>query len=471
MPRFWSRMRNLYGSRRDSIIKTYEKMLEDAKTAMRNQEEDKARMLLRRILRWITEDKDKVSEMSDEYKKRVSELLTEAGENMLILKDYDYAIKILEKAKSLDYKNVKAWLDIGRNLLQRNTQIPYGISCLQEAVKIDPDNVEAHILLGDGYRLQGETEKALKEYKRALNLDESNEIALEKILKIEPDNVDVLKKYAEVLEKKGDRENLLVVYNKLASLTNDGSYIEKGLQLDPDNKDLLITKAYTLKQQNKYSEALEVAKNLMEKYPDDPAVQLLHGEIVETEEEFKPIEVEELFGDLGIEGIEELEVGEKPSYEDFLNYYEKAEIEKALEIFERLDDEEKENLIKSYGNLQLAETLFAHGKIQYAEKIVEKLLEKERTDDALYLKARILIEGGQLEEGEKYLNEILKRNIRHAPALFQKARITCVKGNEMGTRNFLTMAIKLSPEIKEMVKEDPILQKYAEKEWFKKLIL
>ncbi|MCD6370079.1 MAG: tetratricopeptide repeat protein [Thermoplasmata archaeon] len=439
---------------------------------MRNREEDKAQILLRRILRWITEDMDKVSKMSDEYKKRVSELLTEAGENMLILKDYNYAIKMLEKAKTLNYKNVKAWLDIGRNLLQRNTQIPYGISCLQEAVKIDPNNVEAHILLGDGYRLQGQIEKALKEYKRVLELEESNEMALEKFLKIEPNNIEVLKKYAEVLEKKGDRENLLVVYNKLASLTNDESYIDKGLQLDPDNKDLLITKAYTLKQQNKYSEALEVAKNLMEKYPDDPAVQLLYGEIVETEEEeFKPIEVEELFGDLGIEGIEEVEVEEKPSHEDFLNYYENGQIEKALKTFEKLDKEEREKLIKSYGNLQLAETLFDHGKIRYAEKIVEILLEKERTQDALYLKARILIEGGQLEEGEKYLNEILKRNIRHASALFQKARITCVKGNEMGTRNFLTMAIKLSPEIKEMVKKDSILQKYAEKEWFKKLIL
>lgn len=463
----------LFGRRRDdSTIKTYERILEDAKAAMRNREEDKAQILLRRILRWITEDMDKVSKMSDEYKNRVSELLTEAGENMLILKDYDYAIKMLEKAKTLNYKNVKAWLDIGRNLLQRNTQIPYGISCLQEAVKIDPNNVEAHILLGDGYRLQGQIEKALEEYKRALELEESNEMALEKFLKIEPDNIEVLKKYAEVLEKKGDRENLLVVYNKLASLTNDEGYIEKGLQLDPDNKDLLITKAYTLKQQNKYSEALEVAKNLMEKYPDDPAVQLLYGEIVETgEEEFKPIEVEELFGDLGIEGIEEVEVEEKPSHEDFLNYYENGQIEKALKTFEKLDKEEREKLIKSYGNLQLAETLFDHGKIRYAEKIVEILLEKERTQDALYLKARILIEGGQLEEGEKYLNEILKRNIRHASALFQKARITCLKGNEMGTRNFLTMAIKLSPEIKEMVKKDSILQKYAEKEWFKKLIL
>ena len=463
----------LFGRRRDdSTIKTYERILEDAKAAMRNREEDKAQILLRRILRWITEDMDKVSKMSDEYKNRVSELLTEAGENMLILKDYDYAIKMLEKAKTLNYKNVKAWLDIGRNLLQRNTQIPYGISCLQEAVKIDPNNVEAHILLGDGYRLQGQIEKALKEYKRVLELEESNEMALEKFLKIEPNNIEVLKKYAEVLEKKGDRENLLVVYNKLASLTNDEGYIEKGLQLDPDNKDLLITKAYTLKQQNKYSEALEVAKNLMEKYPDDPAVQLLYGEIVETgEEEFKPIEVEELFGDLGIEGIEEVEVEEKPSHEDFLNYYENGQIEKALKTFEKLDKEEREKLIKSYGNLQLAETLFDHGKIRYAEKIVEILLEKERTQDALYLKARILIEGGQLEEGEKYLNEILKRNIRHASALFQKARITCLKGNEMGTRNFLTMAIKLSPEIKEMVKKDSILQKYAEKEWFKKLIL
>ncbi len=456
-------------------------MLQDAKAAIENREEDKAQILLRRILRWITEDMDKVSRMKDEDKKKISELLTQAGENMLILKDYDYAIKILEKAKSLDYNNVRAWVDIGRNLLERNTQIPYAISCLQEAVKIDPKNVEAHILLGDGYRLQGQKDKALNEYKKALEIDENNELALEKILRIEPNNVEILKKYAEVLENRGEKENLLLVYNKLASLTDDESYLEKGLQLDPDNKDLLITKAYMLKQKNKYTEALEVAKSLMEKYPDDPGVQLLYGEIMEgEEEEFKPIEVEELFGDLGLEGMEGIEgleelkeeakVEEAPDHEDFLNLYANGRIERAMDIFEQLSEEEKEKVVREYANLQFAEHLFDRKYTEYAEKIAEALLEKNRTQDALYLKARILIEKGELEEGEKYLNEILKKNIRHGYALFQKARIMSLKNSEMGVRNFLTMAIKIMPEIKEKAKNDPLLQKYAEKEWFKKLV-
>ncbi|OYT59075.1 hypothetical protein B6U71_03295 [Euryarchaeota archaeon ex4484_178] len=462
----------LFGRRRgESTIKTYEKVLEDAKTSIENGDEDKALILLRRILRWITEDMEKVVKMSEEERKRISKLLTEAGENMLILKDYNYAIKTLEKAKALDERNVRAWIDIGRNLLQRNTQIPYAISCLQEAVKIDPNNAEAHILLGEGYRLQGQKEKALASYRKALEIDKENEMALEKLLKLDPNNVEILKKYAEVLEKKGEKENLIITYNKLANLTNDPSYLEKGLQLDPDNKELLITKAYILKQQNKYSEALEIAKSLMEKYSDDPGVQLLYGEIVESEEEegIKPIEVEDLFGDLNIEGIE-IPVEEKISYEDFLNYYENGQIERALEVLEKLEEEDINRLLEEREDLQFAEFLFSHGKVDMAERLLDKMLEREKNEDVLYLKSTILIERGQLDEGEKYLNEILKKNIKNAKALFQKARIMALRDNEMGARNFMLMSVKLDPGIKESMKNEKLFEKYADKDWFKKIV-
>ena len=462
----------LFGRRRgESTIKTYEKVLEDAKTSIENGDEDKALILLRRILRWITEDMEKVVKMSEEERKRISKLLTEAGENMLILKDYNYAIKTLEKAKALDERNVRAWIDIGRNLLQRNTQIPYAISCLQEAVKIDPNNAEAHILLGEGYRLQGQKEKALASYRKALEIDKENEMALEKLLKLDPNNVEILKKYAEVLEKKGEKENLIITYNKLANLTNDPSYLEKGLQLDPDNKELLITKAYILKQQNKYSEALEIAKSLMEKYSDDPGVQLLYGEIVESEEEegIKPIEVEDLFGDLNIEGIE-IPVEEKISYEDFLNYYENGQIERALEVLEKLEEEDINRLLEEREDLQFAEFLFSHVKVDMAERLLNKMLEREKNEDVLYLKSTILIERGQLDEGEKYLNEILKKNIKNAKALFQKARIMALRDNEMGARNFMLMSVKLDPGIKESMKNEKLFEKYADKDWFKKIV-
>ena len=462
----------LFGRRRgESTIKTYEKVLEDAKTSIENGDEDKALILLRRILRWITEDMEKVVKMSEEERKRISKLLTEAGENMLILKDYDYAIKTLEKAKALNERNVRAWFDIGRNLLQRNTQIPYAISCLQEAVKIDPNNAEAHILLGEGYRLQGQKEKALASYRKALEIDKENEMALEKLLKLDPNNVEILKKYAEVLEKKGEKENLIITYNKLANLTNDPSYLEKGLQLDPDNKELLITKAYILKQQNKYSEALEIAKSLMERYLDDPGVQLLYGEIVESEEEegIKPIEVEDLFGDLNIEGIE-IPVEEKISYEDFLNYYENGQIERALEVLEKLEEEDINRLLEEREDLQFAEFLFSHGKVDIAERLLDKMLEREKNEDVLYLKSTILIERGQLDEGEKYLNEILKKNIKNAKALFQKARIMTLRDNEMGARNFMLMSVKLDPGIKESMMNEKLFEKYADKDWFKKIV-
>ncbi len=462
----------LFGGRKkreSTIVRDYAKTLEDAKALMNSGEDDRAQILLRRINRWVSEDFDRVSALSPNEKKTLSKILTEAGEKMLILKDYEYAIKTLEKAKSLDRNNVRAWLDIGRNLLERNVQIPYAVASLKEAVKLAPNNVEANILLGDALRMEGELKSALEAYFRALEVDPENEDVINKILKIEPDNVEVLKKYAELLKKKGNYNELLKVYNRLYSLTKDEKYLEEGLDIDPGNKDLLITKVRFLIDNNELVEANRIIEQLKEDYPDDPTVQMLYEEISGGEkEEVKPIAVDELFGDLGIdEAIGDLsteenkgeEVKEETKEEEinkvdaFLEAFKDGNLDKAKEILKGLNPNEFMDLANREISFELAKFMVDNLEIEKGNIILEEMLSHQAYDYA-----------------EKILNEILKRNFKDAKALFYKGKLMAAKGNDMGARNFLMMSVKFDSEIKKYIRGDKILKKYENEEWFKKLL-
>ena len=456
------------GSRRkreSTILRDYAKTLEEAKAFMKEGDYDRAQMLFRRINRWVSEDFERVSKLSEEDRKKLSRILTEAGENMLVLKDYEYAIKTLEKAKGLDRNNVKAWIDIGRNLLERNVQLPYAVSALKEAVKLAPNNVEANIMLGDAFRMQRQFKDAIESYTHALEIDPENEDAINRILKIEPDNVEVLKKYAELLKKKGNDVELLKVYNRLYSLTKDEKYLEEGLDIDPGNKELLITKVRHLMDNNELVEANRIIEQLREDYPDDPTVQMLYEELSGGEkEEVKPIAVDELFGDLGIdetlgeisaENEEETkeETKEINKVDALLNAFKNGNLDEAKEILKNLSHEDFIDLANREISFDLAKFMVDNLDIEQGNTILEEMVSQQA-----------------YEYAEKILNEILKKNFKDAKALFYKGKLMAAKGNDMGARNFLTMSVKFNSEMKNYIKGDKILKKYENEEWYKKLI-
>ena len=551
----------LFGKRKEKssgTLKTYEKAIHDGFAAMKKGDDEKAQLLFRKVLRWVTEDLDKVIKMKDSEKKELSNLLTKAGEAMLRLKDYDYAIKTLERAKTIWPKNFKAWMAIGKDLLQRNTQIPYALVCLREAAKLNPKDLEVHLILGDAYRIQGQIDKALGSYQRVLKMDPNNQDAMEKVLKIQPDNVEILERYAKILEDKKDKKTLLNLYNKLVVLTGEEKYLEKGLEIDPENKELLIAKARMLISNDKYDEAKEVAKKLKEKYPEDPDVQMLYDELVPEEmhveeeaEEVKPIEISEVFGDISLEEevppptekveekpeekmeekleekieekpeekveeippemvkaekvekkieekpeekaeemavkeekeeekaeekieekVEEVKKEEKAPRDEFIENYNSGDYENARKIFEKMSDNDILSLLES--NLEIlkfvADILIGEGKMSMGERFMEKIVSKEDTEENKLKYANILIENGKIEEAEKILNSLVQKNFKNGRALYLKGRIMAIRDNEMASRNFLTMASKFTPEVKEEIAKDPHLEKYRDKDWFQKII-
>ena len=543
----------LFGKKKDKtsgILKNYEKVVNEGFDASSRGDTEKAVFNFRKVLRWVTEDIDKVSKLSKGDKKKLSELLTSAGEEMIKLKEFDAAIKLLEKAKTIDQENFRAWMDIGKDLLQRNTQVPYALVCLREAARLKPENVEAHLLLGDAYRIQGQLEKALAAYQKALKVDPENEDALQKVLKIQPENIDILEKYIKVLEQKGDKEELIKAYNRMVTITGDRDYLERGLQFDPENKDLLMNKARLLLKEDKTDEAKEIVRKLKEMYPDDVDISMLYDELnpkeAETpvEEEEPSVEVGEVFEDISfgeapevsfeeegtmqIEGseageeklpepkeeVEELpgekEIEEKPAVETpvvenapqkepateetpieideeeikpaerelvippeemFLQTYAMGKKEDSAKLLEGMIDEDILKLLNEDVKILkfVYQTLIEQNRKELALKFIDKIIENEGTEENELEKAKLLIELQKMDEAESILNGIVKKNMKNGNALYLKARIQSIKGNDMGARNFLMMATKFNPALKEEAKKDPYLEKYKDKNWFNKI--
>jgi len=540
-----------------NVLRTYEKLINEGFDAIKRGDEDKAIITFRKVLRWISEDMSKITAMSDKDKKELSKMLTDVGEEMVKLKEYDVAIKILEKAKTIDPKNFRAWMDIGKDLLQRNTQIPYALVCLREAAKLRPENVEIHLLLGDAYRIQGQKEKALAAYQKALKVDPENPTVLEKVLRIQPENIEILEKYIAVLEKSGDKEELLKNYNKIVAITGNEAYLERGLQIDPNNKDLLLNKAQLLLKEDNVKEAKNILSGLIKKYPDDPNIKMLYDELMGTEEpapEEKPNEigVGDVFGDLSLEEStapapdvtedlfnapeepmhtethveqeqkteEEKKPEEKPEEkeavpeaapepapaekvetpsepeqkesksepeqkieeapaqekeltpeEKFINAYKEKKLDVASAVLEEMGDSVK-NLMNQ--PLDVLKFIYSHllmaGNYDLASDFIAKIAELEPSEENKIEQARILIECGKMDEAEVLLNDIVKKNMKNGRALYLKARIQTIKGNDMGARNFLMMATKFNPELKEEAKDDAYFEKYQSEEWFKKIV-
>jgi len=142
----------------------------------------------------------------------------------------------------------------------------------------------------------------------------------------------------------------------------------------------------------------------------------------------------------------------------------------ARKILESMNDEDISSLVNENEEILKLVLDFAEEKGRYdlAINFATKLAEMNPSDENLLRKSRTLIELGRVDEAEKELNELLKRNMKNGFALYEKAKIMAVKGNEMGVRNFLMMATKFAPELKSRLMSEKYFEAYKDKDWFKK---
>ncbi len=128
---------------------------------------------------------------------------------------------LFEKALLLNPGNDSAKVGIATCYLFGNiTENPMqGITILRDVTDKDPGNVYAHMVLGLGGIKSGQYDKAIENFLV--------------VLKKQPDNLEVVFNLAETYERKGDKQNALIMYKKaklLISIPEAKNEIDRRIQ-------------------------------------------------------------------------------------------------------------------------------------------------------------------------------------------------------------------------------------------------
>lgn len=148
---------------------------------------------------------------------------------------FDDSLKVIAQAQE-KFPKALALKAAQGNILLRAKRYPEGIAAYSTILESDPKNFEIHMKLAEGYRLNGEMEKAIETWKKAGalmpndvgplmgramalgQLNRSSEAAplYEQILKVAPDNVPALNNYSFYLAEQGNNLDLALSYAQKA---------------------------------------------------------------------------------------------------------------------------------------------------------------------------------------------------------------------------------------------------------------
>ncbi|ADG13791.1 Tetratricopeptide TPR_2 repeat protein [Methanocaldococcus infernus ME] len=264
-------------------------------------------------------------------------------------------------------------------------KVDEAIEVFNTLVRLGDKNPITYLFLGQLYGIKGSCSDALKNYKKALNIEDNFPSAqFLKLLCLES-----LGKYEELLEEYDKvlrvAPNLKILYVKKADILRKlGKYYEalecinKALEKDPNDINALYLKGVLLKRMNKFEEAYQVFKKLIDELNVKWLDALRHlASICLTIGEFK-------------EAIKYAEEGLKIAGEDptFLYYIGKAyerlkEYERAKEYLNRCI-EKKPSYVKALlslakiheeeGNYEKAADLYVKSQL-YMDKHVKRDLD------------------------------------------------------------------------------------------------
>jgi tetratricopeptide (TPR) repeat protein len=100
------------------------------------------------------------------------------------MKREDEAIDVYEKTVDLNPDYVQAWYNLGQLYMIKKKDFSHALHCFDRALAIRPDYVNAHHQRGMAWELLGDRQKALECWRKTLELDPKNKLALENIERV-----------------------------------------------------------------------------------------------------------------------------------------------------------------------------------------------------------------------------------------------------------------------------------------------
>jgi len=150
------------------------------------------------------------------------------------VKDYVAAKAVIDRAIADNTASVDTIVYCGELSMKLGDAIG-AVTCLETALKKEPDNIKAHFLIGKAYVKLGIVDKGLGEFKTAVSLD--------------PDNAEVWYQNGSVLQDMGKHDEAIASLNK-------------AVELRPDYSDAQLALANSYLQLKRYDEVRNIAIKL-----------------------------------------------------------------------------------------------------------------------------------------------------------------------------------------------------------------
>lgn len=169
------------------------------------------------------------------------------------LKEYDKAIKHLEKAKNIASFDYEIYYELGLNHLL-NTDFEKATKNFRKTIKLNPDFLNAQVQLAISHELMDEPEMAYKIY--------------EKIIEEKPDFIIARNHKAGLLMSMGDFEEAARIFFDILRIDDEyfRAYLGLGICFD---------------KMEKYSYAVRFYKKYIEKNPEGEAVKSIASRIID----------------------------------------------------------------------------------------------------------------------------------------------------------------------------------------------
>lgn len=201
-----------------------------------------------------------------------------------------------------DPNNLEAHKLLGRIYLRSLGDMPGGsgsdnvlklaIEQYEEIVKIEPDSVDDHLLLGRLYRLNNDLQKAESELKTAIKLDPSSEEAVTTLAMLYTDEGDT-NHALQVLKSVPDASRSAKLYSALGTAYEQRKdykdaidAFRKAVMLDRDNLDAIRGLAENLMNDGQYEAALEQYRVIVDSNPEDAQTYVRMAEIYRHEAKY-----------------------------------------------------------------------------------------------------------------------------------------------------------------------------------------
>lgn len=374
----------------------------------------------------------------------------DAGIRMLLarvyigLARYDEAAEQYLDIHRQDPEEITALLLLSELYLNQNN-LPAAEKTLREVLQVDSEAYPAHVLLGRIYLSTKQLDRSLAAYDKALALNWSSELLLEKseIYRLQERYEELNVIYRMILEEDPGNErvslsliNSLLLENKEEEAQAELERFKAGFD-HSDKADLSIARFYV--RMKKYEQAIELLRSSLSKNSAPDTRYLLAVVLTQTEEYDKALAQLQLIG----KNAEEYENAVSLQVR-VLRFLDRPE--QAIELLERVVQDDETRSPDMY--VMLAALYQLQDKTELGRDAFDRAMSAFPEDEELLYEYGLFLDtAGQRDEAMSVMQEVIKRQPEHGEALNYVGYSWADKSINLDKAlEYIQKAVELKPE-------------------------